>query len=71
MLVLVKEYDKVKLRTGEIARICEVLEDNVAYIAEVFKVGSGNDCGISVEFVDYKDILSVFKEVEHVLQQAG
>lgn len=63
---MIKEYDKIKLKTGEIARISEVLEENVAYIAEIFD----NCGGISIEQIDYKDILSVFEEVEHILPQA-
>ena len=33
---MVKEGDKIKLITGEIAIISEVLDENVAYIAEIF-----------------------------------
>ena len=58
---MIKEGDKVKLHTDEIAIISEVLENDVAYIAEVFlKKG-----GISIEQISQKDIISVFEEIEH------
>ena len=62
---MIKEYDKVKLKTGEIARISEVLEDKVAYIADIFT----KDGHISIEQIGYADIFSVFEEVEHTLAQ--
>jgi len=58
---MINEGDKVKLLTEEIAVISEVLEINVAYIAEVFK----RDGGISIEQISQKEIVSVFKETEH------
>jgi hypothetical protein len=60
---MINEYDKVRLTTGEIARIVEVLEENIAYIAEVYR----NDAGVSVEQISYGDISSVFEEIEHQL----
>jgi len=62
---MIKEGDRIKLKTGEIASIDEVLEENVAYIAGVFKKS-----GLSVEQVFYKDIASVFEEVERPLPEA-
>ena len=63
---MVQEYDKVKLVTGEVARISEVLEEGVAYIADIFK----KDGGISVEQIAYNDIASVFKEIEYPISRA-
>ena len=63
---MIKEGDKIKLTTGEIAMISEVLEDNVAYIAEVFQKGGG----VSVEQIGYEDIGSVFEEIERFLPRA-
>jgi len=63
---MIKEYDKVRLKTGEIVRIVEVLEENAAYVAEIFKKG----VGISIEQIDFKDIASVFEEIERPLAKA-
>jgi len=63
---MIKEYDKVKLTTGEIARISEVLEEGVAYIADIFK----KDGGISIEQIAYSDIASVFEEIERPIAKA-
>ena len=66
--VIIEEYDKVRLKTGEIARISEVLEEGVAYIADIFKDGKGASIkDISIEQVLHEEIASVFKEVEHLL----
>ncbi|MCL2068626.1 MAG: hypothetical protein FWH00_01885 [Oscillospiraceae bacterium] len=64
---MVQEGDKVKLISGEIAIIAEVLDEDVAYIAEIFAKGGG----VSIDQIAYSDIKSVFKEVEHILTQAG
>ena len=63
---MVKEYDKIKLKTGEIARISEILEDKVAYIAEIFTKSGG----MSVEQIRYNDIASVFEEIERPVAKA-
>jgi hypothetical protein len=57
---MINEFDKIKLKTGEIAVICEILEKNIAYIAEVYN----RDGKMSVEQIAYGDIASVFEEVE-------
>jgi len=61
-----KQYDKIKLETGETARIVEILENGVMYLAEIYRQGVRT----SVEHVEYKSIISVFKEVEYPVQQA-
>ena len=61
----IAEYDKIKLKTGNIARIVDILEDGVMYIAEIYQQGKR----ISVEHVEHNDIASVFKEVEHSLME--
>jgi len=58
---MIHEYDKIKLKTGQLARVCEILEENVAYIAEIYKKDGRID---SVEQIAYIDIASVFEEVE-------
>jgi len=63
---MINEGDKIKLRTGEIALISEVLAENKAYVAEVFSK-SGD---VSIEQILQKEIASVFVETEHPLPQA-
>ena len=58
----INEYDKVRLTTGEIARISEVLEDGVAYIAEIFR--KNEEFSITVEQIRHDDIKSVFDVIE-------
>jgi len=64
-MVKITEYDKVKLKTGEIARIVEVYESGVAYEAEIFR--PNGDFSITIDTVKQDDILSVFKETEYKL----
>jgi len=63
---MIKEGDKIKLATGEIAVISEVLEENVAYIAEIFVKGGG----VSIDQIWHNDIASIFEEIERPLAQA-
>ena len=56
----INEYDKVKLRTGEIARIVEVLEQGKMYIGEIIRA----DRSVEVEHIAFTDIVSVFVETE-------
>jgi hypothetical protein len=62
----IKEGDKIKLKTGEIAIISEVLKANVAYIAEIFL----KESGVSVDQISHDDIVSVFEEIERPLGKA-
>jgi len=64
---MLKEYDKVRLETGEVARIVEVLKDGVAYVAEVYK----DDGKVSVEPVNIEDIKTVFVESEMPVRRVG
>jgi len=63
---MIKEYDKIRLMSGEVARIVEILEENVAYVVEKLKQGGG----VSIEQISYQDIASVFEETEHPLAKA-
>ena len=56
----IKEGQKIKLRTNEIARIVEVYKDGEAFEAEIFKSFGG----IVVETIKPKDIASVYVENE-------
>jgi hypothetical protein len=60
---MINEGAKIKLITGEIALISEVLEVGVAYIAEIFKKTGG----ISIDQINHRDISSVFEEIERPL----
>ena len=63
---MIKEYDKVKLMTGEIARISEVLKEDTAYIADIFK----DNGEISIEPINHEDIQSIFVETEQFVRRA-
>jgi hypothetical protein len=64
---MIKEYDKVKLKTGEIARISEVLKENFDYIAEIFKMGGG----VEVDQISQSDIKSKFVEYEEPIDESS
>ncbi|MCL2698427.1 MAG: hypothetical protein FWE74_10170 [Oscillospiraceae bacterium] len=63
---MIKEGYKIKLKTGEIALISEVLAENKAYIAEVFNKNGE----VSIEQILQQEIASVFVETEHQLGKA-
>ena len=65
---MIKEYDKVRLKTGEIARIAEVLKKDTAYIAEI--VRRNGEFSVTVEQILHGEIASVFTETETPLAQA-
>jgi hypothetical protein len=62
---MIKEGDKVRLKSGEIASIDEVMEEGIMYIGGIFR-----DDGISVEYIPHEDIKSVFVETEHPITAA-
>ena len=66
MITVLNQYDVVKLRDGKRAVIVEVLEQGVAYIADV------GDCPETWETVDirHEDIVSVFEEIERPIRTA-
>jgi len=64
---MINEYDKVRLKSGEIARISEVLESGAAYVAEIFRPNNG--FSITIEDIRHDDIASVFIETETPLTQ--
>jgi len=59
---MIQEYDKVRLKTGETARISEILESGVAYIAEIAR--KNGDFSITIEQIRHDEIASVFVESE-------
>jgi len=64
---MVREGDKIKLATGEIALVSEVLEAGVAYIAEIFSSGGS----VSAGQIHHRDISSVFVEIERPVAQVA
>ena len=64
-MVSIEVYDKIKLKSGEIARIVEIYKDGVAYEAEIFR--QNGEFTRAIDMVRREDIASVFKEVEHPL----
>ena len=63
---MINEYDKVKLRSGEIARIVEVLEHGKMYIGEIIKANRKVD----IDHILHEDIVSIFSEIETPLSVA-
>jgi hypothetical protein len=61
---MIHAYAKVRLKTGNIARIVEVLEQGKMYIGEVI----GKNGKVSVESVEQNEIATVFEEIEHPLE---
>ena len=67
-MVTIEQYDKVKLKTGEIARIVEIYQQGVIYEAEIFR--PNGEFSVTLEAVKQEDIVSVYKQVEHPLAPA-
>ena len=63
---MIKQYQKVRLKTGEEAVIVEILEQDKAFIADVEK-GDGE---YKTDEIRSEDIKSVFVEVETPLAEA-
>ncbi|MCL2754881.1 MAG: hypothetical protein FWD35_04080 [Oscillospiraceae bacterium] len=59
---MIEESKKVRLKTGEVARIADVLEKGVAYIAEIMRRSNG--FSVTVAQISHDDIQSVFEEIE-------
>ena len=64
---MIQEYVKVRLKTGEIAHIVEIVKHNNAYIAEI--VRRNGDFSVSIEPILHDEIASVFVETETPLVQ--
>jgi hypothetical protein len=62
-MINISECDKVKLKSGELAKISEVLKKDKDYIAEIFK----KDGHVEIDQISYDDIASVFVEIEKPL----
>jgi len=66
---MIKEFDKVRLVTGEVAHIVEVSKQGVAYVAEVMR--KNGEFSVSVEPLAHSDIASIFVEMETPIVQAS
>lgn len=64
-MITVEEYDKVRLKNGDIARIVEIYEAGVFYEAEIFR--ASDDFAVTIDAIRHENIVSVFKETEHSL----
>ena len=56
----IKEYDKIRLTTDEIARVVEIFDVN-NFLAEIFRKTGG----IDTTEIGSSDIQTVFVETEH------
>ena len=56
--MVISEFDKVLLKTGETAYIADVLKAGVAYVVDIDKA----DGSIETEIVEQKDIEYAFKD---------
>ncbi len=63
---MINEYDKIRLKSGKIARVCEILGNGAVYIIEAF----GDDNHVHIEQVTRDEIASVFIETEQQLVTA-
>jgi len=59
---MIKEYAKIKLKTGEVGRILEVLDDD-SYMAEIVSA----DGDIDTTEIRRKDIAALIVEVEQAI----
>jgi predicted DNA-binding antitoxin AbrB/MazE fold protein len=61
-----KLYQKVRLKTGEIAHIVEIYEDGVVYEADIYADGKTR-----TDTIRQEDIKSLITEIETPLQQVS
>ena len=59
----IQEYDKARLKNGNIVKIVEILGNGAAFIAEIYKEGEG----LTIDQILLEEISSVIKEVEYPL----
>lgn len=60
--MVIKEGDKLRLVSGEIAVVSEVLKSGNAYVAEIFR--KNGEIAVTVDTVLHNEISSVFVETE-------
>ena len=63
----VKQYDKIRMKTGQKACIVEVLGNGAAFIVDYI----GDDGDTETADITPDDIVSVFVEVEHPFERGG
>ena len=64
----IREGSKVRLITGEVARVVEVLGGGAVYIIETQRPSNG--FSVTIEHIYPRDIASVFVETEHPIASA-
>ena len=65
-MILIKQFQKVRLKTDELAVIVEILEPNKAFLADVKK----GEEDYETDEIHFEDIKSVFVETEQLLVTA-
>jgi hypothetical protein len=60
---MINEGDKIRLQSGKIGLVSEVLGNGAAFIIEAF----GEDDHVHIYTITRDDVYSVFEEVEHPL----
>jgi preprotein translocase subunit YajC len=63
---MIKEFDKVRLTSGNIGYVVDVLDDRHFYVDVSHPAGE-----ISTVFVNIEDIASVFEETERTLARSA
>ena len=53
---MIKLYDKVKLKSGEVATIVEILDNSKAFVADIEKAD-----GTDTEFITFEQIESIIE----------
>ena len=65
---MINEGDKVRLKSGEVALVTEILESGVAYMAEIFR--QNGSVSVTIDQISHNEIASVFVETEQPLKTA-
>ena len=63
--MMLKEFQKIRLKSGETAHIVEILGDGKEYIADIYE-GNGE---YNTETIKPSDIASIIVEVEEPFKQ--
>ena len=62
VIKMINEGDKIRLKSGEVAYVAEILEVGVAYIAEIFR--KNGDISVTIDQINHNDIATIFMEIE-------
>ena len=67
MILMIKQYDNVKLKDGRKACIVEVFEQGVAYLVDI---GDSPEAWETID-IKHEDIQAIFEEIERPITKAG